>query len=480
MLRHIACIALSLLVAPAEGFFVAGLAVPRAVAPRRDHSAIVMSSEQPLFIPQRETFGCDGQRAVILIFVNDQANRVQSALKLFEASSDDYSRRGCKLVALRSRPDPRSESRYPSFSFQEGLEEKAELRAALGLEDLQPVFYGPRAYLVEPNGNVCQMSEGVRMDAIWTEITQALHAMTEDPGAPKERSAEEVLAEFEADQAQRVQAYKEGADWARVLEEDESLRQPTRWWLDGIGDGPSGGPKYLSASERKMLPEAGVPRLSSKDGVQAPEWYALAKQRAEAKQSAQVRSSSSGSGQGGQGASSNDQPASGYPFGMDPRKSSPAAAFLDGLMGKNPAGGATPPPPPPDAAQAAQAAYTLPSDSTMERANLLALGLSRSAPTADSRRRLRLLRELEETVAEIEAEGCPPDAEILQPLKARIAAAWGSAPPEAIAKRQAEEAAAVRAEENGGRFTYEDFVEVLSDAVPDVELDLAKWRLTVV
>ena len=135
-------------------------------------------------------------------------------------------------------------------------------------------------------------------------------------------------------------------------------------------------------------------------------------------------------------------------------------------------------PPPPADAPAAAAGYTLPSDSTMERANLLALGLSRSAPTADSRRRLRLLRELEETVAEIEAEGCPPDAEILQPLKARIAAAWGTAPPEEIAKRKAEEEAAARKEEGGGRFTYEDFVAVLSDAVPDVELDLARWRLT--
>ena len=56
--------------------------------------------------------------------------------------------------------------------------------AALGLADsLQPVYYGPRAYLVDPDGTIRAEAEGVRASSIWGEITRALHDYTTVVGA---------------------------------------------------------------------------------------------------------------------------------------------------------------------------------------------------------------------------------------------------------------------------------------------------------
>ena len=122
----------------------------------------------------------------------------------------------------------------------------------------------------------------------------------------------------------------------------------------------------------------------------------------------------------------------------------------------------------------------MPSESTLERANLLALGLSRSSTSTDTRRRLRLLRELEATVEEILADGCPPDADVLKPLKERIEMAWATAPVEERTKREAEVAAArAFAEGDGGELlSYEEFAAAMADLVPEVDFDLSRWRLT--
>ena len=77
-------------------------------------------------------------------------------------------------------------------------------------------------------------------------------------------------------------------DPAQVLEEDESLRQPTRSWFDSVFDGKSG-QNLLAGVENAALPEAidryledglgeedeeDIEPLVSKDGVKAPSWCA--------------------------------------------------------------------------------------------------------------------------------------------------------------------------------------------------------------
>ena len=482
----------------------------RVVLPlHRRPSALLMSAGAPAIFPALEAIKCDGRRAVILIYQSDTAARVKGALRLFEDSADDYARRGCKLCAVRAQTLYGTEDIYPSISFVDGLAEMVELRRGIGLDiSLDPVAWGPRVYLVDPNGSVRAFGESVRMDDVWAIITTALHAVAEDPSAPKQQTAEEVLELYEADQQRRTQAYMENSEWADVLKDDESLRQPTRGWFDGWGDGPSD--RALTAAELKMLPASGAPPLTSKDGAtKAPDWYIIAKQRAEAKAADKERelggkavtgSSSSSGGGGGSDGGTGGGDGGGRGLGggggtrdivepaFNPRPGSPAAAaaqMLDGLLGRvGSAPSSSPPPPAAAAGEPSQSAGGPPppppvDSTTIERAKLLALGLSRSSTSADTRRRLRLLRELEATVAELEAEGCLPDAEVLSSLKERIEAGWATAPAEERAKRDAEVAAAARADEgDGGRLSYEDFAAAMADLVPEVEFDPSKWRLS--
>ena len=69
--------------------------------------------------------------------------------------------------------------------------------------------------------------------------------------------------------------------------------------------------------------------------------------------------------------------------------------------------------------------------SAVIRAEMLALGLSRSATSSQSTRRLRLLRELEASVRELEGDGFR-EAAVLSKLKAQIKESYASAPPEFV------------------------------------------------
>ena len=72
-------------------------------------------------------------------------------------------------------------------------------------------------------------------------------------------------------------------------------------------------------------------------------------------------------------------------------------------------------------------------ESALLRAQMLALGLSRSSTKSGSSRRLRLLQELERSVKELEGEGFR-DAEALRGLKDQIRASYATAPDEFIAQ----------------------------------------------
>jgi hypothetical protein len=109
----------------------------------------------------------------------------------------------------------------------------------------------------------------------------------------------------------------------------------------------------------------------------------------------------------------------------------------------------------------------------LERAALLATALSRSGTDPKSGRRLRVLRELEATVAELEGEGYKNE-DVLAPLRKQVAAGWATAPPDAVAAARAKDAPPL---------TPEDMTSMLGDAfkkgVGRIDLDLAKWRFRI-
>jgi len=81
--------------------------------------------------------------------------------------------------------------------------------------------------------------------------------------------------------------------------------------------------------------------------------------------------------------------------------------------------------------EAARATRTETTESALMRAEMLALGLSRSATSSQSTRRLRLLRELEASVRELEVEGFR-DRAVLGKLKEQIRESYANAPAEFI------------------------------------------------
>ena len=104
---------------------------------------------------------------------------------------------------------------------------------------------------------------------------------------------------------------------------------------------------------------------------------------------------------------------------------------------------------------------------------MLALALERSGTSVESRRRLRLLRELEATVAELEDEGYKNE-DVMGPLRAAVAAGWETAPPDAVAE--------ARADARAGKekpLSAEDVREMLGDALGRLDIDLSKWRFRI-
>ena len=135
-----------------------------------------MMAEPPATFPQRDELGIDGCRSVVVVYREDTANRVRQTLAEFERTAEDYASRGCILVALRATPLAGFEDRFPAFQFKKGLERLTKLRAALGLSDsLEAVQFGPRVYLVDPDGSIRVMSDEIRSSSIWGEVTRALH-----------------------------------------------------------------------------------------------------------------------------------------------------------------------------------------------------------------------------------------------------------------------------------------------------------------
>jgi len=120
-------------------------------------------------------------------------------------------------------------------------------------------------------------------------------------------------------------------------------------------------------------------------------------------------------------------------------------------------------------------------ESVLERVGMLSLALSRSGTSADSPRRLRLLRQLEASVDELEGEAAFDETALLGEWRSQIAAAWAAAPPDAAsAAAQAAQDVARRSSEGSSEtpMSLNDVVDIIGDRMPQVEFDVSRWRLS--
>ena len=198
--------------------------------------------------------------------------------------------------------------------------------------------------------------------------------------------------------------------------------------------------------------------LVSKDGVVAPAWYTKAKNTAERKQAAErllwngtAPSATPGPlPLGPEGA--RFAPVQGYAQAALKEASAQQKVLVQAFFrqfGDDDLGlltGDAPPTTPPTAsaaggaaqgaaqgaaAEAGEGASAGEAASALVRAEMLALGLRRSSSGGLNTRRLRLLRELELAVGELEADGfARANAEAMAPLRAQLKESYAAAPPE--------------------------------------------------
>ena len=441
-----------------------------------------------------EAIGVDGLRCAILFYAYDGIPKVEALLETFEDGAAEFAASGCALVAVR-KVDPTSfyvakaaeyAERFPSFNFVEGLEElaptlsagSAALSEGLGADGwARTLYYEPLAVLLEPSGGMRLVLSHNRLSALnlLGRTLRELHlAVPNTEGRPV--SAAEA-------EANRIALAVENVQWAEVLKEDESLRQPTRYWFDGVFVDRKSERPLLQGVDAAALPEAieeylaasgegedddeeVVEDVVSKDGVKAPAWYSKAKRTAEKKQEEEkllwngtAPSASAGPlPLGPSGA--RFAPVRGYAkkalkeageqqkalvqaffrqYGIDELDFLPSLTGGDdadaeasatggggGGAGDGVAAGGSV-----QARETGGGGRSAATESALVRAQMLALGLSRSSTSGQSTRRLRLLRELEASVKELQAVGFRVK-ETLAKLKAQVKESYASAPQEFI------------------------------------------------
>ena len=463
---------------------------PAAPAPESEPVAAAPPAPAPVAAPVEalepfpgsDALGISGQRCAVIFYAYDGIPRVNALLETFEDEAAECAACNCALVAVRrvvsgdpgdERKAREYEERFPSINFVDGLDELAPQLAAaspalaaggLDSEWTRTLYYEPLVTLVDPDGGMRKVlsHKGLTAPNVLGLTMRELHL-----AVPR---ADAKVSNAEAE-ANRQALHNYNVAWADVLKEDESLRQPTRTWFDGVFTPADKKAGLLRGVEVSALPAAiedyleggdadglgdddEVEPLVSKDGFEAPAWYAQAKVTAEKKQEAEkllwngtAPSATAGPLPLGP-AGARFAPVRQYSqealaeANLQQRKL--VAAFFrqygidefialpgDFLEVDKPgdAGGASDG----DGADGASKPRSAATESALIRAEMLATGLARSATSTQgvNPRRLRLLRELESSVKELQAEGFN-DRAVLAKFKAQIKESYASAPQEFI------------------------------------------------
>ena len=438
----------------------------------------------PLF-PWTSALGVGGQRCAVLFYAYDGPKIAEAMLDTFEDEAAEFAACGCALVGVRKveRGDAADERkaadyamRFPSFNFVRGLDGMTEMRRDMGwdanwMQAERDLYYNPTVALLEPDGGVRVVValSGLSPSQVLGQVLRELHV-----AVPSESN----VISFAESEANMQALYNDNVEWEKVLEDDETLRQPTRSWFDGVFVGKVPTNPLLAGVDNAALPaameqylaeveegEREEDELISRDGVVAPSWYTKAKNTAERKQAAErllwngtAPSATAGPlPLGPEGA--RFAPVQGYAkaalkeasvqqkglvqaffrqFGDDefnllkgdaPPAQPDATAAAAGAGAE---GGAAP-----TTAAAPSSGGASPPDATASallRAEMLALGLRRSSTSGGvNTRRLRLLRELELAVGELEADGfAKTNGEAMAPLRAQLKESYAAAPPEFV------------------------------------------------
>ena len=417
--------------------------------------------------PEPDKIGIADQRCIVIFYAYDGIPIAETLLENFEDEAKEIAACGCALVAVRQvrddgdrrRVEEEYAERFPSINFVAGLDDElTSMRTQLGVdadwkEAVRKLYYEPFVVLVDPDGGMRgRLSHrGLRAPDIVGNVMRELHIAVPRPDAN---------ISFAERMATRVSLHNDNIEWAKILEAQPELRQPTRTWFDGIGAAPED--KLLEGVDLAALPGAidefiatgagapEVPDVVSEEGVQAPAWYARAKYAAEKKQEEEKLLWN------GTAPSATPGP---FPIGPAGRRLEPMKGYADKALeeakgsGQNlltaffdfrkdefkslptddaaPAEGAAAGAGDGGGGAAPQVPRNPATESALQRAEMLALGLSRSATSKQNTRRVRLLRELEASVQELEAEGFSDRAK-LKELKEQIKTSYATAPPEFI------------------------------------------------
>jgi uncharacterized membrane protein len=197
--------------------------------------------------PNPAALGVEGQRCLIIFYAYDGIPKAETLLEAFEDEAKEFNACGCALVAMRrgemdegdARKAREYQERFPSINLVGGLErdEFAETRRAVGvganwfLESFRTLYNDPVATLLDPDGNMRAVLShpGLSAANVLGNVMRELHVAVPPAAGTKISAAER--------EATRQSLYNENAQWADVLKEDETRRQPTRFFkcrpLDG-------------------------------------------------------------------------------------------------------------------------------------------------------------------------------------------------------------------------------------------------------
>ena len=211
--------------------------------------------------PEPDKIGIADQRCIVVFYAYDGIPIAETLLENFEDEAKEIAACGCALVAVRQvrddgdrrRVDEEYAERFPSINFVAGLDDElTSLRTQLGVdadwkEAVRKLYYEPFVVLVDPDGGMRgRLSHrGLRAPDIVGNVMRELHIAVPRPDAN---------ISFAERMATRVSLHNDNIEWAKILEAQPELRQPTRTWFDGIGAAPED--KLLEGVDLAALPGA--------------------------------------------------------------------------------------------------------------------------------------------------------------------------------------------------------------------------------
>ena len=184
--------------------------------------------------PEPDKIGIADQRCIVVFYAYDGIPIAETLLENFEDEAKEIAACGCALVAVRQvrddgdrrRVDEEYAERFPSINFVAGLDDElTSMRTQLGVDaDWKEAVRScttsrlscgrPRRRHARP-----AVAPGLRAPDIVGNVMRELHIAVPRPDAN---------ISFAERMATRVSLHNDNIEWAKILEAQPELRQPTR------------------------------------------------------------------------------------------------------------------------------------------------------------------------------------------------------------------------------------------------------------